>query len=150
MNLRALGGWWRLWVILSLIYLAATGASQYRGYPRHDPVLDKWSVPIATEQDRADFVRLAPTELLNSLAVGTTVLYLDDYLTLKSNLYDPEFEKQVTKMWAETRHKVLKQQQARWWKESAYQLISGPLYLALFGLCVGWVYRGFRKGKSHG
>ena len=138
-----LPGWWRLWIFLSLIWLVAVGAFSYAAWPSEN---QSEHHPAFIYQLESKQRELLATD--SSTPVGIEVEMPNGYrLKFKQGIEETAAAPVARAYQAIT---VNAQTEARTSSLQQAGLVSllPPLAIALLGMGVAWVRRGFKGGRE--
>lgn len=143
MATRRIGGWWRLWIALSAVWVAlaitigmiAAFEGRSAGSQRESTI--EWSCEGYAGQFKIDLRDRSVADLIASKYTGSpmplsTVDIIDRCIKAKSRDYEKEVSDRRLVTAAGT----------------AAGAVGPPLILLILGALVGWIVRGFRSSRS--
>jgi hypothetical protein len=120
-SLARLGGWWRLWIVLTCLWTVRAGVVAWETWPAAPPVS-----PGSRDDPKT----------------GKPIIYLDDNgnpLPREPISTDPLYFDKLAALPGERRQAAL---------DDVWFWLWPPLYICVFGLASRWVYRGFVKAST--
>lgn len=143
MTARRIGGWWRLWIALSAVWVALAitvgtiAAFEARSAESQKESAIEWSCEGYAGQFKIDLRNRSVAELIASKhADGPMRLSAVDILDRCIKAKSRDYEKEVSGRRLAT---------AAW---TAAGAVAPPIILLILGALIGWIIRGFRVGSS--
>jgi hypothetical protein len=140
--MKKLGGWYRLWVVISLIYLLIVSLFAWLDWPKQSKIEKIWAYDLInvikepgqySYEIRLEYSDMSDKELIKRIQdkFGEDIKYkklIDEVNQQNLNKIDKLFDEQKEAFFTAF----------LWW-------IIPIMFLYLLGVAVGWIYRGFKS-----
>lgn len=136
------GGWWRLWIVTSAFWLAVVLGAGYILFPVSEMAPHKVEFVNALPEDFRDHLSIDDTS-----SVGTEAEFPNGYVMKFRAGTSQEQMNEVAREYARLAQQSQSSDQRDFLKASAAVALIPIILMAIVGLSVAWVRRGF-KGAS--